>query len=65
MTEKALVELRYLAKQSCPLWGGHLKRNTPPNPVLAGYVSDGLIEAVGKEGYRITDRGRCYISNRR
>jgi hypothetical protein len=56
------LELEYLAKSPCPLWGGHLQREeriTAPN--LQRWLDNGWIEAVGTKGYRITDKGLQFL----
>lgn len=56
------LQLAYLAKSPRPLWGGHLQRGeriTDPN--MQRWIDSGFIEAVGTEGYRITDWGRRHI----
>lgn len=53
------MQLEYLSRQPRPVWGGHLKRGERiTDPDMQRWVDDGWIEAVGTEGYRITDKGR-------
>lgn len=55
-----LVQLRYLAKSTRPLWGGHLERGERiTDPDMQRWLDAGWIEAVGTDGYRITDKGRA------
>jgi hypothetical protein len=59
------LELRWLARQPYPVWGGHLERGEPiTSPQMQAWVTDGIIEAVDQpvRGYRITDKGRALIS---
>lgn len=52
--------LEDLGRSEQPLWGGHLKRGEPVNdPDMRRWIENGLIEAVGTEGYRLTDAGRA------
>lgn len=54
------IELKWLSEQSLPMWGGHLERGEPiSDPVMRGWVEDGLILAVEKPrlGYIITPKG--------
>lgn len=58
-----LLSLSYLAQSDNLLWGGHLQRGEPiSDPDMRRWVDDGIIEAVGTEGYRITEAGRRMLS---
>jgi hypothetical protein len=53
------MQLEYLAKSHRPIWGGHLQRGERiSDPDMQRWLDSGWIEAVGTEGYRITDAGR-------
>lgn len=55
-------QLRYLARSSEPLWGGHLKRGEPiTDQQMQRWLDLGLIEAVGSEGYRATPLCRATL----
>lgn len=55
-------QLRYLARSPKPLWGGHLKRGEPiTDSDMQRWLDLGLIEAVGKEGYRATPLCRANL----
>lgn len=62
LTKRERLELEYLAKAHQPLWGGHLKRGeaiTDPN--MKRWVDQGLIEAVGTDGYVLTKAGELAL----
>jgi len=62
MRKVALWSLQYLARSHVPLWGGHLKRREPiTDGEMQDWVDRGLIQAVGTEGYVITEAGREVI----
>jgi len=52
-------ELKWLAQQTDPVWGGHLDRGEPVQvgSPLEFYLSSGLIKCVRGVGYVITTRG--------
>lgn len=53
------LELQYIANARQPIWGGHLKRGEPiTGSNMQRWLDNGWIEAVGTEGYRMTDKGR-------
>jgi len=55
----ARLQLEYLARSDKPIWGGHLKRGERiSDPDMQRWLDSGWIEAVGTEGYRITEKGR-------
>ncbi len=59
------LELQWLARQSTPMWGGHLERGQPiSDPQMRAWVEDGVIERVDhpRLGYVITEKGRALIS---
>lgn len=65
LTSLERTELTYLARQTEPVWGGHLKRGEPPGQSLARYLSRGWVEVYSQvlggetvKGYRITEAGR-------
>lgn len=55
LSESNRSELRSIARQPAPVWGGALRAG---DPELHKWASVGLIEAVGEKGYRITAKGR-------
>lgn len=62
-----LSELRWLGRQSLPVWGGHLERGEPLRDAqMHAWVRDGIIAAVShpRLGYVLTDKGREYIESR-
>ena len=62
LTEREKWSLRYLGKANRPLWGGHLKRGEVlSDPDMPRWIEQGFIEAVGTEGYVLTDAGRQAI----
>ena len=54
-------ELRWLAQQQWPVWGGRIDRGEPPIPELATAEACGLIARVSEpwNGYVITEKGRA------
>ena len=55
LTAQEDMELRYLARSTQPLWGGHLQRGEPvTDPDMKRWIDLGLIEPVGTKGYRVT-----------
>ena len=53
-------ELRWLAKQTAPVWGGHIERREPiTDPQLKRWVKHGIVTQVMgmRSGYRITPKG--------
>lgn len=64
------LELEWLARQSQPVWGGHLERGEPlpQDSGIGAYLRAGLIErhdALGRKGYRITRAGLEFIEGQR
>ncbi|WP_024337961.1 hypothetical protein [Bradyrhizobium japonicum] len=58
LTMQEKVELRYLGRSRKPLWGGHLERGEPlSDQTMQRWLSLGLIQQVGKEGYVLTPKG--------
>lgn len=53
------MQLRWLAQQTGPVWGGHLNRGEPiSDPDLARWIRLGLVEEWSghrERGYRATD----------
>lgn len=58
LSERAKSELRWLASQHRPVWGGHLERGQSlDDSDLKDWLSLGLVEQSGM-GYIITKAGR-------
>lgn len=60
-----IQELKWLAKQHEPVWGGHLARGEPiSDSTMQAWVADGIIEAVKRPriGYVLTEKGRKLIA---
>lgn len=56
------LHLEYLAKSHRPLWGGHLKRGERiTDPDMQRWLDSGWIEAIGADGYCITNKGREFL----
>lgn len=55
-----LSELRWLAQQDHPVWGGHLERGEPIPADLEADMGAGWIKHVGN-GYAITSKGRTHL----
>ena len=64
-----MVELKWLASQDHPVWGGHLARGEPlSDQQMQQWLNDGIIEVVAnqtKAGYRITEKGRALVRRSR
>ena len=66
-----IAELRWLASQKEPVWGGPIERGMDRNPSCDGLVNAGLIKKVAVpdqfglilHGYVITDKGRALIAD--
>lgn len=56
-----IMQLRYLARQDMPIWGGHLQRNEEcSDPDIPRWLANGLIERISNRGYVITRAGRRF-----
>jgi hypothetical protein len=64
VTYSRKAELRWLGRQSLPMWGGHLERGEPlTSETMQEYLIRGLIEPVSDPclGYVLTDAGRLWV----
>lgn len=62
LPDREKMELRYLAKQTRPIWGGVLaarrKGMRTDDPITDRWLAEGLMVEQG-DGYVITDKGRA------
>lgn len=66
LTKREKMHLNYLANAMEPLWGGHLGRREPISaPMMQSWVDRGLIQAVGEEGYLLTEEGKRELGSSR
>jgi hypothetical protein len=53
--------LRWLSRQTQPVWGGHLARGDPPGTLMP-LLNLGLIALTSaQDGYRISRKGLSYV----
>jgi hypothetical protein len=64
-----IMELRWLAQQAHPVWGGHIERGEPVSDgQLRAWIESGIVAEAsepGIPGYKITDKGRRLLAESR
>lgn len=60
LNDREILELKYLARQNKPIWGGVIKRGAD-DPKLRNWEESGLIRRVlrPEPGFLITEKGKA------